>query len=91
MPFRKSEFKILFGYGIDDVQSMLDWLKTVDTLKEFVDPIDGVEIKAIAAYLRKYKNLNKDDRNKVQLALQKLVTEKWYAIEKSFLPPFSKY
>ena len=91
MPFRKSDFKILFGYGIDDEQSMLEWLKEIDALKEYRDPISGDEIKSIEAYLRKYKNLDKSDRTKVHFALAKVVTKKWFEIEKSFLPTFSKY
>ena len=91
LPFRKSQFKIIFGYGIDDTASMLDFLKEVDSLQEYKCPISKMTPKALGVYLKKYKTLDRSDRNTIDLVLKKLCTKKWYEIEQAFLPTFGKY
>ena len=34
MPFREAEFNFIFGYGVDDLQASVDWLKQVNRLNE---------------------------------------------------------
>lgn len=93
LPFRKSAFKILFGYGIDDIASMVEWLKEVGALEEFINPITNEQIseKRLAGFANSYKTLSKADRTTVKLALEKVVLKKWQEIEESFLPKSSKY
>jgi hypothetical protein len=33
LPFREAAFSIRFGYGIDDAQACVDWLKETNSLK----------------------------------------------------------
>lgn len=83
LPFREAEFSIKFGYGIDDEFASLLWLKQIGSLKAFRVKQDTSEDE-----LKKLSR-NLTDEDKTDLAT--LVTERWYAIETSFLPTKSKY
>jgi len=84
-PFREADYSILFGYGIDDEMSILDWM---------------MEIKAITeeGYKETSKKLEKARETKnfdeVKNLHDTLVTDAknlWNEIEKKLLPPIRKY
>jgi recombination protein RecA len=57
-PFRECEFDIVFGYGIDDLWSCLDYLKSVNKLgslglRELPNNLDGIEPERIREVTRK--------------------------------------
>lgn len=83
LPYRDCEFPILFGYGIDDVQANLDWLKQIDALDEI--EINPKDVNSIAKEIR--------EANDVEM--KKLVAdhtkEIWRAIEDQFMPKMRKY
>lgn len=86
-PFREADFSILFGYGIDDEQSMMDWLKKNKGDKRFDMPLDEC-----ARELRKAREV--EDRDAVMLlrsALRDAVAAHWAYIEEELAPPMRKY
>lgn len=85
MPFRTVEFDVVFGYGIDDEISMLNWLKDVKAISD-------TDIKDFKGQLESFRA--RQDR--VALAgvateLKKMTTEIWMEIEESLAPVMSKY
>lgn len=86
IPFREVEYPILFGYGIDDVTSCLEWLKDVGALKEA--GLGPTEIKSYA------KNLIEGPRSQYENEMREvreIVSRKWYELERKLLPTRSKY
>lgn len=85
-PFREAEFNILFGYGIDDVLSCLNWLDTVGKLSEL-----GVASKAKKTHAKNLLKLPPDEWALEVQRVYDLVEKTWYNIERQFAPPRSKY
>lgn len=86
-PFRETGFTILFGYGVDDEQSMLDWLKEnkgEDLLRD--NPIQLAKDIATAKRASDRPLLN--DLNK---HLRAAVNARWNEIEDALEPPMAKY
>lgn len=85
MPFRETEFPIIFGYGIDDEVAMLEWL----SLRKRIDPEYA---KATEKALIKARNSgNYEDLATIKSALQADATKIWQEIEANLAPPIAKY
>lgn len=85
IPFRTCEFDVMFGYGIDDEVSMLNWLKDVKAIS------DG-DIKDFKGQLESFRA--RQDRKALQeitLELAAQTTEIWMEIEEKLAPPMQKY
>ena len=84
-PFREAEFPIIFGYGVDDEQSMIDWLMKIkalskeegDASKKELDRIKKVGDKAALQTVRKY-------------LVERTKTE-WAMLEEALAPKMRKY
>lgn len=87
LPFRETEFPIIFGYGIDDVEAMLAWLDTIDFDVSRWDIYK--EGKSSAA--NSIKMLPKAERLAVVKEMQEFVAQHWEEIETKFLPTVKKY
>lgn len=86
LPFREAEFDLLFGFGVDDLGSCLEWLKTVNSLNEL-----GIDKKAIKRFSRKlYEGDESDYHDKLE-EIHRIVEKRWYEIEQSFMPSRRKY
>lgn len=81
LPFRDAEFKILFGYGIDDIEACLLFLKSCGKLK-------GNGYKRL---MDEYSSYTSAEQRDALVGLRVEVTEQWYAIEKSLIPKQTKY
>lgn len=87
LPFREAEFDIRFGYGIDDGQACLDWLKEVGRLK-----LSGYTEEERKYFLnRTLLKMSPADAHEEMKRLHEIVTQEWYRIEKTMLPVRSKY
>lgn len=84
MPFREAEFRIVFGYGIDDVESCLNWLKESKNLKD-------LKIGEIKEHLHKMNDMSDSEYREEVKRIHKYVEEKWYLVETEFLPTRTKY
>lgn len=84
-PFREADYDIIFGYGIDDELSMLDWLTESKALaKESAEEIKKTLIKArekqdYASISEIHGQLKADTKNI------------WNEIERNLAPPIRKY
>jgi recombination protein RecA len=86
-PFRECEIVIYFNYGVDDEESMINWLRK--------NPKAGVlkdELDATLADLRAARK-EKDTGSKREIAkwLRTVVTTHWMKIEDALKPTHSKY
>jgi recombination protein RecA len=86
LPFRDAEFKIVFGYGIDDIEACVDWLEEAKSL----DRIDQTK-SSIKAYLQMFDKASDEQYRNELKELHDAVTERWYEVERSFLPTRRKY
>lgn len=86
LPYREALYQIRFGYGLDDAQSMVDFLNETKRLK-MVDILPD-EVKGYLNYLLEQP---RDVMDREMAALKKAVTEVWYEIESKTLTPRSKY
>jgi recombination protein RecA len=95
LPFREAEFQLMFGYGIDDVQASLMWLREIGENK-FVNEIISVK-KAVAtdADIKSFsRDLIDDDPAEARAVAKEVnayVQKRWFEIERSFLPSRKKY
>ncbi len=94
LPYRKCDLDIIFGYGIDDITSNLNWLYEVGELATDAKAL-GVELKSKATDVNAViKALNKlDDKGYDEWCtiFSGRVMEVWQEIETEFLPERSKY
>ena len=87
LPFREATFPILFGYGIDDMQSCLDWLKSAKSLK-LAGLSESTDLAKLARSLRESEEASDA---KQAAKIKQAVEDRWYEIEESFLPKKQKY
>jgi len=86
LPYREALYQIRFGYGLDDAQSMVDFLNETKRLK-MVD-IRADEVKGFLNYLLEQPS---DVMAKEMSALKAACTSVWYEIERKSLTSRSKY
>lgn len=86
LPFREATFNIRFGYGIDDAQACVDWLKETKGLK-----LAGIAEKDVPNYLDYLLELTVEEEKAEIADLRRIVAERWYGMETEMLTPRSKY
>jgi recombination protein RecA len=84
-PRRTCQFPIIFDYGIDDVTSMVEWLKEMKRLNSFID--EYAEDYSVSELIHEIKSGNKV----LGVTLRDEVINKWHEIEEKFAPEFLKY
>lgn len=84
LPFREAEYSILFGYGIDDALASLRWCKEAKCINQAPVTLTGTKDED----LRKAAKAMSSDQ---LTELNAFVSQKWFEIEKSFLPRKKKY
>jgi RecA/RadA recombinase len=82
LPYRECEFPVVFGYGIDNITSCIEWLNLIGCLDELEDS----DMK-----LSKLINRIKSGDKEMYKKMVKLTRKKWFEIETKFLPKYKKY
>jgi hypothetical protein len=87
--YREAEFTIVFGYGVDDEGSMLDWIKKNKGEKHLAE---GFSLADYAGALRSARERGERDIVRdIQSDLRKAVTARWNEIEDALAPTMRKY
>lgn len=84
LAYREAQFDILFGYGIDDVSSCIEWLKKNGRLNGALGNLKEDLFKDMV-------HNNQGDWHNAMAKLHKEVETQWYEIEQGFLPTGRKY
>lgn len=85
-PFREAQFHILFGYGIDDVESNLRWIIENKEHKPIYPSLEAAK-----AELKGADDLGEKAYRKLASKLKAHVSKRWLEIEEDFAPKRSKY
>lgn len=86
LPFREALYQIRFGYGLDDAQSMVDFLAETKRLK--LADIRPDEVKGFLNYLLEQP---RDVMDREMENLRRICKETWYEIETKSVPSRAKY
>lgn len=86
LAFRSCEFNIRFGYGIEDYQAGLEWLKEHNKL----DAV-GIKVKEYDDYLHDAPLWEAEEYAREKARLDAGLLKAWSEVETSFLPPKPKY
>lgn len=89
LSFRRARYPILYGYGIDDMTSSVEWLIEVGRGADLV-PL-GLTKEGYKIRLPTVRNKGGAEANEMRAALGKLVATAWAEIETTFLPLSKKY
>lgn len=88
LPFREAEFQIQFGYGINDAQACIDFLKSCKAFK----PKDfGMNDKESGNFLPILLDMSRKEAAETMALLQNATSAKWFEIERGLMPARSKY
>jgi recombination protein RecA len=90
IPYREAEVQVIFSYGVDDEQSLLDWLKKHKA--EWALPEGLQDLNALRKML--FEARNRGDRTAVKdlhETLTEAVTAVWMKIENELAPAMRKY
>lgn len=85
-PFRSCEFTIRFGYGIDDLESSLEWLNSTGNID-----LVGLTKTGVTKFLKDSEKLSDVDYKKEVNRVNKAVRKLWNEIETDFMPIRRKY
>jgi hypothetical protein len=85
LPFRQTDFNILFGFGVDDLSACIDWLKK----HKLGDEVYGDT--SVVKYNRKITAADKAEYNEELARVRAIVEQHYWRIEKTFLPTRTKY
>lgn len=86
LAFRECDFPFYFGYGVEDLQASLEWLKSIKRL----DALDLSE-SGFKAYKEKLEDLSDKEYRDEQADIAKIVKKVWKEIDNTFLPKRQKY
>jgi recombination protein RecA len=89
LPFRKADYSVLFGYGVDDLMAMASWafeMQRDDLMKELGFSKSGYKVR-----VTNIRNKGGQEARDLREALRKLVRQEWAKIETEFLPQSRKY
>lgn len=86
LPLRECEFIFRFGYGVQDAEASVEWLKEVNRLKDA--NIGNGEVKE---YLKALETMSYKDYEQERTTITKVVKQVWPEIETTFLPTRQKY
>lgn len=85
LPFRSFKFVIRFNYGIDNLQSNIEWLQEIGQLKQLKKGTKSSEVLSYA------DSLSDEDFKAFDKSVNEVVVTLWQSIEKDFLPTRRKY
>ncbi len=89
LPFRRARYPVLFGYGIDDLTSGVQWL--VDNKREQFLADLGLSKSGYKVKLINLRNRGGPEVAELRAKLTSIIHAEWAKIETTFLPQSKKY
>lgn len=86
LAFREAAFNFIFGYGVDDIEASVSWLKETGHLEKVIGPDTTFK-----EYLASLDQLTDAEYAKERSLMTKAVKQAWSEVETSFLPTRRKY
>lgn len=89
LPFRRADYSVLYGYGVDDLMAMAQWafeVKRDDLMKDLGFSKNGYKVR-----IANIRSKGGQEAQDMRTALRKLVRQEWAKIETEFLPQSRKY
>lgn len=90
LPFRDCEYPILFGYGVDDLTSSIEWMFEAKREK-ILEQDFGVSKSGYKVRVANLRNKGGEVAREFRQRLRDVVFREWQAIEQGFLPKSKKY
>lgn len=106
LPFRECDFIYKLGFGIDDIETSINWLAEIGKLellgvkqekaKAAKTPEDrkkekGAKTRLVSGLVEHVNKLPEAEYKEYRMLLVRMVTDLWYEIEKDFIPNRAKY
>lgn len=85
LPHRKCEFKITFGYGIEDLESSAEWLTEIKRAKLLGVQQRTKESEMLSDYYKKTDRMSHHEYRDETMRIAQIVKNEWYEIEKDFM------
>ncbi len=89
LPFRECEYPIMFGYGIDDLTSSVEWLISHGFEEDLEDV--GMTKAGYKVRIAKLRDLGGSDVAETRAKLTSIVRQRWAEVDQSFMPKAGKY
>lgn len=89
LPFREAEYPILFGYGIDDLTSGVEWL--LENKREPLLADLGLSKSGYKVRITNLRNKGGPEAADLREKLRTTIVREWDLVESSFLPKSRKY
>jgi recombination protein RecA len=89
LPFRDCDFPVIFGYGVDDMLAMTEWLIKIKQ-QDVLDKL-GLPASRYKFNLNKIRDAGGEDAHKLRTLLTEATVEHWRRVETTFLPKSRKY
>lgn len=89
LPFRECSYPIIFGYGIDDMTSSVEWL-IENGFEEDLDQL-GMTKAGYKVRIAKLRDIGGHDVAEVRTKLTAIVRQRWAEVDDSFMPKATKY
>jgi hypothetical protein len=86
LPFRKCEFPIRFGYGVDDVEASVEWL-----VEQRMNDKLGIKVKEKDDFLDDIAELAPAEYAKRAEQIRAALMQGWAELEEQFKPTRQKY
>lgn len=86
LPLRETVFSIKFGFGIDDLAACVGFLKEAKSLDRL-----NIHDKQATDFIKGAADLDDENYFKLLAKVHRVTRERWYEIERRFLPKRSKY
>lgn len=89
LPFRRARYPILFGYGIDDMTSCVEWL--LDNKRESLLGDLGLSKSGYKVRLQGLRDKGGPEAREMRQRLAAVIHTEWAKVETTFLPKSTKY
>lgn len=89
LPFRKVDYPLIFGYGVDDLTAGVEWLVSVKALAKY--PELALSEAGYKVRLSNIRDKGGEEARQLRALINAAVRKEWAVVETKFLPSAKKY